>query len=105
MYFKYNPRIINDNRKDTLTYSFKLLINKLWPDDSSNDNYDCFSPYEFKDKISKMNPLFSGIGANDAKDLVNFIIMQLHDELNKANTNSININNKNIDQTNPKESI
>ena len=103
MYFKYNPRIINDNRKDTLTYSFKLLINKLWPDDSSNDNYDSFSPYEFKEKISKMDPLFAGIAANDAKDLVNFIIMKLHDELNKANINSININNNNIDQTNPKE--
>ena len=34
-----------------------------------------------------MNPLFNGIAANDAKDLVNFIIMQLHDELNKANIN------------------
>ena len=29
-----------------------------------------------------MNPLFKGVQANDAKDLVNFIIMTLHEELN-----------------------
>ena len=102
-YFKYNPRIINDTRTDTLSYSFKLLISKLWPDDSSSNNYTYYSPYDFKDKISKMNPLFSGIAANDSKDLVNFIIMKLHDELNKVNINSINDgteNNNIIDQTN-----
>jgi len=52
-------------------------------------------------KISLMNPLFQGVQANDAKDLVNFIIMTLHEELNKKNkyqhvNNSFNIN---IDQT------
>ena len=31
-----------------------------------------------------MNPLFKGVAANDAKDLVNFIIMTLHEELNMA---------------------
>ena len=31
-----------------------------------------------------MNPLFEGIAANDAKDLVNFLLMTLHDELNRA---------------------
>ena len=36
-----------------------------------------------------MNPLFEGVAANDSKDLVNFIIMTLHEELNKA-TNSGN---------------
>ena len=89
-FFKYNPQIINDKRKDTLSYSFKLLISKLWPDDSSQNNYDYYSPHEFKTKISNMNPLFVGISANDAKDLVNFIIMQLHEELNKAKKDSNN---------------
>ena len=31
-----------------------------------------------------MNPLFEGAKANDSKDLVNFIIMTLHDELNEG---------------------
>jgi ubiquitin C-terminal hydrolase len=43
-----------------------------------------------------MNPLFEGIAANDAKDLVNFIIMTLHLELNKANPNNTNTNYNNI---------
>ena len=51
-----------------------------------------------------MNPLFEGVQANDSKDLVNFIIMTLHEELNKApkNKNS-NINVFQIDQTNSLE--
>ena len=37
-----------------------------------------------------MNDLFKGIAANDSKDLVNFIIMTLHEELNKVQVNNIN---------------
>ena len=37
-----------------------------------------------------MNPLFQGIAANDAKDLVNFILQQLHEELNLAKPNQEN---------------
>ena len=69
------------------------MIENLWPTDqkyskkkynlkNSNNNY--FVPEEFKNKISKMNPLFEGAKANDSKDLVNFIIMTLHDELNEG---------------------
>ena len=62
-----------------------------------------FSPYNFKDIISKMNPMFKGISANDAKDLVSFIIMTLHDELNKARNYNMNINNfHSLDQRNQK---
>ena len=47
-----------------------------------------------------MNPLFKGVAANDVKDLVNFIIMTLHEELNKAKKGVGNNNNLNIDQRN-----
>ena len=44
-----------------------------------------------------MNELFKGVQANDAKDLVNFLIMTLHEELNKApqkkDMNDINLTN------------
>ena len=46
-----------------------------------------------------MNPLFKGIQANDSKDLINFILQELHIELNKAKSNQI-IDLLNIDQTN-----
>ena len=101
-FFKYNPQInkINNNNS-TLSSSFKILIDQLWPDDydfnSSKNKY--YAPEEFKKKISKMNPLFEGIAANDAKDLVNFIIMTLHEELNKAD-NKNDIYDINVDQTN-----
>jgi len=47
-----------------------------------------------------MNPLFKGKGTNDAKDLVNFIIMTLHEELNKVKKSVINNNNNILDQSN-----
>ena len=89
-YFKYD-KYINEaikkckkENKDSLTASFKILIDKIWPDEAMNVQSDKrhFPPNEFKDKISAMNPLFQGAQANDAKDLVNFIIMTLHEELN-----------------------
>ena len=98
-FFKYSPQI-NNNNKDNLTSSFKLLIDNLWTENEVENKY--FAPEEFKSKISKMNPLFEGIQANDAKDLVNFLIMTLHKELNTIDIKSINNNQNNgvIDQTN-----
>ena len=104
-FFKYNYQIINivKTNKNNLSSSFKLLIEKLWPNNinsnSLNNKNKNYAPEDFKNKISKMNPLFEGIAANDAKDLVNFIIMTLHEELNKANNINLN-NNVIIDQTN-----
>jgi len=114
-YFKYHQTIekyIKNHGKSTLTYSFKYLVENLWQSpgnkyilpecNGKNSNNKYFSPTGFKDKISKMNPLFQGVQANDAKDLVNFIIMTLHDELNRITKNpDLNKNNLIIDQTNP----
>ena len=105
-YFKYNTILteIVGNNKNLLSTSFKILIDELWPDnfDPSSPNLKkYYSPEDFKSKISKMNPLFEGIAANDSKDLVNFIIMTLHLELNKVNIiNKENNNNGIVDQTN-----
>ena len=101
-YFKYSKHVISMVRsnKNNLTSSFKLLIEKLWPN-NYNESYSQkdYAPEEFKNKISKMNPLFEGVSANDAKDLVNFIIMTLHQELNKAKKSNNN-NNIILDQRN-----
>ena len=127
-YFKYNKHLIEYAKNDlvcgnaTLSSSFKLLIEKLWPDRlyftnnnyPSNGNYghigsnntfsnkknESYAPKEFKTKISSMNSLFEGVQANDAKDLVNFLIMTLHTELNTAQNNSMNNNAINLNQTN-----
>ena len=104
-FFKYSKQVINitKNNKNNLTSSFKLLIEKLWPNNNNLNSNKCYAPEEFKNKISKMNPLFEGIAANDAKDLVNFIIMTLHEELNKIKQiNNSNNNQIVFDQTNKK---
>ena len=122
-YFKYNKHlqeiVKNDlaNGNKLLCTSFKLLIEKLWPDNyvnsyystygtiGSNNTYlnknnDSYAPKDFKTKISTKNDLFKGVAANDAKDLVNFLIMTLHEELNTADKKILNTNAINQDQRN-----
>ena len=123
-YFKYNNHLIEKVRTDlsidnkTLSSSFKLLIEKLWPDRlyfandykgypsiGSNNTYsnkinESYAPNEFKERISSMNELFKGVAANDAKDLVQFLIMTLHKELNMAKNQNMGNNAFNQNQTN-----
>ena len=102
-YFKYNSNIIEYSKKDkenkSLTSSFKLLIDNLWPNSKTNLN-KYYAPEDFKKKISVLNPLFEGIAANDAKDLVNFIIMKMHEELNQTSSSNDTNNNLILDQRN-----
>jgi len=92
---KYNQ---SRNKKMSNAY-YKLLLN-LWDINKNNKSY---SPYAFKEILSKENPLFAGIAANDSKDLINFLIERFHQELSeiKANNNNNNNNYINIkDQSN-----
>ena len=53
-----------------------------------------------------MDDLFKGVVANDPKDLLNFIIMTLHEELNETPKDSINniaVNNQDINPYNNTE--
>ena len=83
-----------------LSYSYHNLIKNLW---NTQDNIIAYSPYDFKNVISEMNSLFKGIAANDSKDLILFILQQLHEEL-KVEINQDNNTKQNddqiIDQTN-----
>ena len=90
-FFKYNPQfndIIKNKTNDiNLSTSFKILIGNLWPDNLIQSNQNYYSPKDFKNKITKMSPLFEGDKSNSIKDLIQFIIMKLHKELNKAEKN------------------
>ena len=90
-----NQNYINSN-ENIFSKSYLEVLKKLWIKQYNNykDNY---SPNEFKNILSQLNPLFQGIAANDAKDLVQFILERLHLELNKIKNNQ-NINNMNINQ-------
>ena len=50
-----------------------------------------------------MNPLFRGAYPNDAKDLLTFILIQLHEELNKPKINNTFNSNININMQNDKK--
>ena len=47
-----------------------------------------------------MNPLFRGLASNNPKDLINFIIMTLHEELNRGKNNANNNIYRGLDQRN-----
>ena len=88
-----------------LTEFFLYTFKNIAPDKIMSNEYykvllNLYSPYSFKETLSKENPLFAGIQANDSKDLINFLIERFHQELN-INDNKKNINIiANPDQTN-----
>ena len=96
-YFLNKKRIQRDtiNKDSRMSDSFHEIVTNLWI--SSNEKY--YEPYNFKNVISELNPLFKGIQANDSKDLIIFIYETLHKELNNPNSDDIkltNVNNSNI---------
>jgi len=52
---------------------------------------DYFKPKKFKELISRKNPIFKGINANDSKDLINFMIEEMNNELNQLENKNHNI--------------
>ena len=72
---------------------FVELINCMYDPYDSSPLY----PYIFKEKLGQLNPLFQGPIPNDAKDLLTFMLMQLHDELNHPTNNNNNNQNMIID--------
>ncbi len=82
--------------------AFYEVIQNLWIANSSNNsrtNQRSFAPNNFKKILSELNPLFKGIAACDAKDLILFILQRLHQELTPINSNN-NINDYEPDSRN-----
>ena len=77
-----------NNNNYLLTNAYIEVLKNIWQNKTIKD----YSPNNFKNLISVMNPLFAGIQANDSKDLILYIMETLHNELNIANT-EYNINN------------
>jgi len=80
-----------ENNKNTKKLSFALaeVLKNLWEVLSQRQ----YSPTNFKNTISEMNPLFKGIAANDPKDLVLFLLQTIHKELNEPQNNLVENNN------------
>ena len=82
---------LEKNKEDKKKLSFALaeVLKNLW----ENLNHKFYSPDNFKKVISEMNKLFAGIAANDAKDLILFILQTMHIELNTPPNNFEDSNN------------
>ena len=81
--------------KNIMANEYYEVLKNLW---NRDNNKNAYSPSSFKDVLSKENPLFAGIAANDSKDLINFLLERFHQELNVvSNLNNIN-NDTNINQ-------
>ena len=111
-WYKYSKD--NNKKSKKLSCAYAEVLNNLYfPKENQNNiitNYKYYAPYDFKELIGNLNPLFKGIQANDSKDIMNYIIEKMHEELNplgKQNVNNINTNNNNIiiDQTNEFQSL
>ena len=91
----------NNSSNKTMSNEFFKLIYHLF---NENDSKKSYSPYPFKEALSKENPLFAGVQANDSKDLINFLLERMHQETNvivkKVNNIDNNYSIKQQDQTN-----
>jgi len=90
-----NKEIYNDLKENKkakkLSFALSEVLNNLW--ENLKQNY--YSPEEFEKLICEMNPLFKDVKASNPKDLILFLLIKMHKELNISQTNPSN-NVKNI---------
>ena len=98
--YKRNKKF-TDAKKYRLTKAYAEVVNGIWfPEEGKRS----FAPNEFKKVIGEMNSLFAPTAANDAKDLLIFLIERMHNELNKTKeTNLALIMPDNMDPTNQQQ--
>ena len=96
---------IKEDTTKKVSNEYYLLLMKLW----SPKGKSYYEPKNFKKILSEENPLFSGIAANDSKDLLNFLLERLHNELNTKeqgnikNENFLSINQIQLDEEKMKQ--
>jgi len=100
-FMSYNFICQNPLLKPLSIFYFDLLKNLFFPSQEVKFR-GYYAPYNFKQIIGKMNPLFQGFHPSDSKDLLFFILETLHEELNFVKQNmNMNMNfNINIDSSN-----
>ena len=69
-----------------LSHEYQIVIQNLWDRKNHKKSY---APHSFKKVLSKENPLFEGINANDSKDLINFLLERFHLDLNNSDGNNM----------------
>jgi ubiquitin C-terminal hydrolase len=80
---KQHFTFLGQKEDSLLCFAYKELIENLWKGPFNKP----YSPIKFKNILQKLNPLFSNNTAGDSKDFFNYLIMQLHNELNGIEIN------------------
>ena len=76
--------IMSDQNNFELCSKYCELLYNTCINDLPNKYYE---PKNFKEIISRKNPLFEGVQACDSKDLVNFLLEEMHNELKRLENN------------------
>ena len=82
--FKYPREDENYAKNHRLSLEYINILAQVYFPKLYNASAICFAPYKFKEIIGELNPLFNGYAANDAKDLLQFILETMHQELKMA---------------------
>ena len=86
-WYLYHPD--KDKQSRCISYSYAdVLYNLFFP----KDNQTYYSPNDFREIIALIGPLFEEHKANDSKDIFQFLIEKIHEELNVLNESNINYN-------------
>ena len=100
--YKKNGKFKDDkNKKYRLSSAYADVLEGIW---CPKNNERSYAPNKFKDILGEMNPLFAPTAANDAKDLLIYIIEQMHNELNESTEKNLSlIMPDNMDPTNQQQ--
>ena len=101
-FFKYPKENKDYAEKHKLTLNYINILSQVFFPKLNGNQSKYYAPYEFKNIISELNPLFQGVQANDAKDLLQCILENLHTELKMATQY---FQEYNIDQRDEKASM
>ena len=86
-WYLYHPD--KDKQSRCISYSYaEVLYNLFFP----KDNQTYYSPNDFREIVALIGPLFEEHKANDSKDIFQFLIEKIHEELNVLNESNINYN-------------
>lgn len=64
--------------KGKLAKTYAKFIKSMWCDSNST-----FSPYNIKNAVSTINPMFSGYAQHDSQEFFSFLVDGLHEDLNR----------------------
>ena len=68
--------------KGRIFAEYSVIVNEIFYGSVDFFGRNSCSPKKFNDVISKLNPQFSKYESNDAKDLIIYLLQEMHEELN-----------------------